>query len=261
MSIQELDKLHAQIKGKKVLYIIPGCAGKKKFSTQNQNHNQLRKAPIGRIHRELYNAQKSHLIPLLYRARQDCHWLACRGRLSSTALALNNSIVSSGREFNPTNTGTAHYRKAYDRYNGNLYSGAVKNLLKTKHNILIQSPLWGLLSPNDYIQNYNLRMDKREVTPKWEKLLPQIIDAFAVLHDIEMIIGLFSETSRDSKKIFPELKNQSGGYSLYLVHTIPHPDKNDQNWVPEGLGHALLYLAQGTPPPKEFDYMAKKIRP
>lgn len=156
----------------------------------------------------------------------------------------------------------AKYMLALNRYDGNLYK--VKNVRELLQNtpkgvnISIMSALYGLLTCDDLIQDYDLEMSK--TCSIWQKTLPKIIEHYAEVMNSSIVVGLFGEKTAYNK-VFRKLgmiHNQQR--PVFGVHVISD-GHSAQDWVPKGLGHALLYLARGEPLPNEFHYKVSRVRP
>lgn len=234
-----LADIKSRLAGKRVMYIIPCC------SRKNPN-GHIMVAPAGQVPRLI----GPDLAANLYVARAD----AC------AQLAITHVVNQNGSEFGVEMPEGANYLPAYDRYIGHLYADVpgVHNLLQDNvDNITIMSALYGLISAQDRIQNYNLQMSQTRTI--WTKVLPLIIEKYANATNIDIIVGLFGITTAYNAvfKRLGQIQNQQR--PVFGVHTIL--DGHNQNWISEGLGHALLYLARGVNPPPEFDYVVTQVRP
>ena len=230
--MNDINALKNLIKRKRVLYIIPCCAKKKKDGV-------FMIAPEGQI--------PAGIAPNL------------RERLYETRLTIaqNQGVNLNGSEFTPDAPQAASYLHAYDRYNGHLYKVPGVNALLQQNQplITIMSALYGLLSPHDYIQNYDLEMTK--VEHSWIKLLPEIIDDFAARNKIDIIVGLFGRTTAYTC-VFQALSARPiGNCPAFSVHTKGGGTVR----ILRGLGHALLYLANDVPIPDSFQYTINQVRP
>ena len=234
--ITDLRELTA---GSHVLFVIPCCAKK--------NH----------VNQPLIPGQQliNHLPPLE-------QGLLLEGRCEAIQHVnippqVNPDGIDFGAAANP-----AHniYLQAFDRYRGHLYSDVpgIHDLLQDNAaKITIMSALYGLVSPSDNIQNYNLRMQNTRAI--WANVLPSIIEGYANAVNIDIIVGLFGITTAYNA-VFTRLGRIHNPHRpVFGVHTIS--DNHGQNWVSEGLGHALLYLATGLQIPNEFNYTITQVRP
>jgi hypothetical protein len=235
-----LDELKSRLAGKRVMYIIPCC------SRKNSNGNIV-VAPAGQVPGLI----GPDLVANLYVARADAY----------AQLAVPHVVNQYGSEFGANEPEKANYLHAYDRYNGHLYSvNNVHALLQNPSkdiNIVIMSALYGLVTPSDLIQDYDLVMSKTRKI--WAKVLPSIIEEYANAMNIDIVVGLFGRTTAYNA-VFNRLgRIQNHHRPVFSVHTIR--DGHNQNGISEGLGHVLLYLASGVQPPEEFHYTVNQVRP
>ena len=235
-----IDDLKRKLAGKRILYVIPCCADK-------CYRGSLCRAPAG------------HLPALLPLGLQS-HFFA--SRLLAQGLLRKPPVVNPmGSEFGVALPMNADYLPAFDRYCGHLYRvPGVRGLLKSppSHVIFaVMSALYGLVSSMDLIQDYNLQMSNKGVTPLWKRKLPSIMDAYAVASRTEAIVGLFGITT-GYNKVFSQLSGHQG-CPVFSVHT--RSAGLSQVGVSQGLGHALLYLAGITTKLVGFTYNVVQVRP
>lgn len=240
MCMRPIESLRTQLLNKKVLYIIPCCSAK-------QHGGQTMVPAEGRIPGSIAINLRQHL----FLSRQNVYRL-----LAPNALP---HVRQDGQDFGVQEPMPADYLCAYARYTGNLYSvqGVTDLLQQGRISVAIISALYGLLHPHDYIQDYNLTMNTRGITPIWRKLLPALIDDFAAHENIETIVGLLGKTT-GYNRVFGALQNRREGCPTFGVNTVL--DGHGQGWVSRGLGHALLYLATGAPIPEAFSYEIPRVR-
>lgn len=235
-----IAKLKKAIEGKRVLYIIP-CCGRKRAGGVNQI------APGGVV---IPNLLPLSLSQQLYESRQRVRNQWCAN-------------VHHGSDFGVANPVEADYLPAYERYDGDLYRvPGVREILAQCHTkVLIMSALYGLLSPQELIQWYNLRMgNPRAIGYLWAEALPPIIDACAASLKAEIIVGLFAkaETQASYSYVFGQLANNAG-ISAYMVHVEVPLRVFNATYVSRGLGLMLLHLVQGAA--NEFNYDVVNVRP
>lgn len=219
-----INELKDEIGTRKVLFVIPCCKHKKiKDSALPGGVN-----PAAGIH--------SHL-----------------------DASTNRDLISARSKVFPLATSVSPgFLQAFDRYNGTLYSvPGVRDLLvqHSPHTIYIMSALYGLLATSDWIQNYELKMNAKNVTPIWRSVFPVAISQCSETLGVEVIIGLFGETTSYAK-VFKSLGAKTG-CAVYAVHTNAG---RSQKRISQGLGHGLLFLAAGMPVPDSFTYSVKKVR-
>ena len=219
-----INELKDEIGTRKVLFVIPCCKHKKmKDSALPEGVT-----PAAGIH--------SHLD-----ASTDRDFISARRKVLPLARSVSPGFL-----------------QAFDRYDGTLYSvPGVRDLLvrHSPHTIYIMSALYGLLATSDWIRNYELKMNAKDVTPSWRSILPAAIVQCSVSLGVDVIVGLFGETTAYAK-VFKSL-GAKAGCDVYAVHTNAG---RSQKRISQGLGHGLLFLAAGMPVPGSFIYSIKKVR-
>jgi len=135
-----------------------------------------------------------------------------------------NSGLVEGPDFGGNKNGK--YLQAKKRYIGRLYREiSEESWIKRKHHVLILSGLYGVLTPEEYIQLYSLHTkDSQIIFDIWENELTEILIRYIKLFSINIVIDLTAENLyrrlinwyiiKQSARVYHAFGDQNVGSSL-----------------------------------------------
>jgi hypothetical protein len=214
MTIKDLKRV---LNGIGVLFVIPCCKTKKP-------HGILRVPPSNNgLPGQLSGVIRSRF----YEARRRA------------ARLLRGKMPVKGTDFGAAIPHEALYRPAHDRYCGKLYKKrAIQAMLRGNQQppVLIMSALYGLLSPDEEIQDYDLKM-AGPVADLWMPHMGSLLRRAAHAKKAKVIVGFFGRTGGKYKACFDEL----GGGKIPAYRIEPVSGKSAE--IARVLRQSLLFLA------------------
>jgi len=219
------------------LILIPCCADKEDGGEGRSIVRSSLQAHLGKPQwDDLLEARRSVLAAI----RSESRW--------TTGKYVKNRELKCGRDFGGSESG-ARYLPATQRYTGTLYKEAptladnASNEESKRSTVLVVSALYGLLHPDDEIQNYNLQMSESPAYRTWKQTLPETLLNFVTRNAVSEMFLLFGPSTAYLKVVMkalsPDLKR--------VVPRIVHFDvqSGSSYKTPQRHGQVLNYLLSG----------------
>lgn len=177
--------------GSETLLLFPCCAEKKTGGNTWHSDN-------ARIAEYLSTDAYKGLL----KARKELLYECCNNDRYSTGKCEKNKAITIGPDFGGADQ-TGKYLPALQRYAGSLYKAdqnwrsAVTEALADENSprLLIVSALYGLLHPQELIQDYNLQMSDSPAKRIWSRSMPGLLADYVYRHDIKRLVMYFGSST------------------------------------------------------------------